>query len=185
MRLPAGNVSALSHHREVDLAERLCGVIPCADRVQFLKTGAGSDGRRAVRSLGPTTARDLVVGSGYFGWLDWSADDAKGVPEGTKRAFSRIPFDDIAALEAAVAAAGANLAAIVLEPVVERLPSKEWIARARELATSTGAVLIFDEIKTGFRSRDCRLPTARRRRARSRRIRQGDGEWVSALRGGR
>ena len=48
-------------------------------------------------------------------------------------------------------AAGSNLAAIVLEPVVERLPSKEWINRARELATASGSVLIFDEIKTGFR----------------------------------
>ena len=92
-----------------------------------------------------------MVGSGYFGWLDWSADEAAGVPEGTKRAFARVPFDDVGALEAAVSQAGSDLAAIVIEPVVERLPSKEWIARARELATSAGAVLIFDEIKTGFR----------------------------------
>lgn len=148
--IASGNVSALSSYREVELAERLCGIIPCADRVQFLKTGA--EAMAAVVRLARTyTAREHVVGSGYFGWLDWSADDTKGVPEATKRAFSRVPFDDISALEAAVAAAGSNLAAIVLEPVVERLPSKEWIARARELATSSGAVLIFDEIKTGFR----------------------------------
>jgi glutamate-1-semialdehyde 2,1-aminomutase len=52
-----------------------------------------------------------------------------------------------------VSDAGATLAAIVIEPVMERLPSTEWIARARALATSSGAVLIFDEIKTGFRLR--------------------------------
>src|SRR6185503_17593667 len=74
-----------------------------------------------------------------------------GVPAGTKAAFRRVPYDDIPALEAAVSAAGAQLAAIAIEPVVEHLPSVEWITRARELATSSGAVLIFDEIKTGFR----------------------------------
>jgi glutamate-1-semialdehyde 2,1-aminomutase len=148
--IAAGNVSALSHFREVDIAERLCGVIPCADRVQFLKTGAEAMAA-AVRIARTYTARDLVIGAGYFGWLDWSADDAAGVPEGTRRAFQRVAWDDIAALEQAVSDAGESLAAIVLEPIVERLPSPQWIARARELATAAGAVLIFDEIKTGFR----------------------------------
>lgn len=148
--IAAGNVSALSSVREVDIAERLCGVIPCADKVQFLKTGADAMAA-AVRIARTYTARDVVIGCGYFGWLDWSADDAAGVPEGTRRAFRRIPFDDVSALEAAVAAAENQLAAIVIEPVIERLASSAWINRARELATASGAALIFDEIKTGFR----------------------------------
>jgi glutamate-1-semialdehyde 2,1-aminomutase len=148
--IASGNVSALSSYREVDVAERLCGVIPCAERVQFLKTGAEAMAA-AVRLARTYTAREVVIGSGYFGWLDWCADDTAGVPEGTRRAFRRVAFDDIAALESAVTDVGSSLAAIVLEPIVERLPSKEWMTRARELATSSGAVLIFDEIKTGFR----------------------------------
>ena len=147
-----GNVSALSSVREVEIAERLCGVIPCADKVQFLKTGAEAVAA-AVRIARTYTARDIVIASGYFGWLDWCAEDVAGVPDDVRRLTRRIPFDDVTALEAAVSDAGAQLAAIVLEPVVERLPSKEWINRARELATSAGAVLIFDEIKTGFRLR--------------------------------
>jgi glutamate-1-semialdehyde 2,1-aminomutase len=150
--IASGNVSGLSSHLEVEVAERLCGVIPCADKIQFLKTGAEAVAA-AVRIARTYTARELVIGSGYFGWLDWSADDTPGVPEGTRSAFRRVPYDDVAALEAAVTDAGTQLAAIVIEPVVERLPSTEWIARARELATSAGAVLIFDEIKTGFRLR--------------------------------
>ncbi|MEO7082762.1 MAG: aminotransferase class III-fold pyridoxal phosphate-dependent enzyme [Gemmatimonadaceae bacterium] len=148
--IAAGNVCGLSSVREVDVAERLCGVIPCADRVQFLKSGAEATAA-AVRIARTYTARDLVVGCGYFGWLDWCADDAAGVPAATKTLLRRVPFDDIAALEAAVTDAGTALAAIVIEPVIERLPSIEWITRARELATSSGAVLIFDELKTGFR----------------------------------
>src|SRR4051812_27986712 len=127
-----GNVSGLSHIREVDLAERLCGVLPCADKVQFLKTGAEAMAA-AVRLARTYTAREVVIGAGYFGWLDWSADDAAGVPEGTRRAFRRIEWDDIQSLERAVADVGSQLAAIVIEPVVERLPSIEWITRAREL----------------------------------------------------
>jgi glutamate-1-semialdehyde aminotransferase len=146
----AGSVSGLSSWREVELAERLCGVIPCADKVQFLKTGAEAMAA-AVRIARTYTARDVVIGSGYFGWLDWCSDDTLGVPAGTKAAFLRVPYDDVLALEQAVTAVGANLAAIAIEPVVERLPSIEWITRARELATANGAVLIFDEIKTGFR----------------------------------
>jgi glutamate-1-semialdehyde 2,1-aminomutase len=148
--IAGGNVAGLSSFREVEIAERLCGIIPCADQVQFLKTGAEAIAA-AVRIARTYTARDLVIGSGYFGWLDWCADDTLGVPDGTRQAFRRVPWDDVAALERAVTDAGSRLAAIVLEPVVERLPSAAWIARARDLATSAGAVLIFDEIKTGFR----------------------------------
>jgi glutamate-1-semialdehyde 2,1-aminomutase len=150
--IAAGNVSGLSSYLEVDVAERLCGVIPCADRVQFLKTGAEAMAA-AVRLARTYTAREVVIGCGYFGWLDWCSDEALGVPAAAKDVFRRVPFDDVAALEGAVADAGNQLAAIVIEPVVERLPSTGWVTRARELATSAGAVLVFDEIKTGFRLR--------------------------------
>jgi glutamate-1-semialdehyde 2,1-aminomutase len=150
--IAAGNVSGLSSVLEVDVAERLCGVIPCADKVQFLKTGAEAIAA-AVRLARAYTARELVIAVGYFGWLDWCAEDAAGVPEGTRRAIRRVPFDDVAALQAAVDEAGDTLAAIVVEPVIERLPSPAWISKARELTTAVGAVLIFDEIKTGFRLR--------------------------------
>src|SRR4051812_14002131 len=146
-----GNVSALSDHLEIEVAERLCTVIPCAEMVQFTKTG-GEAMSAAVRIARTYTARDVVVGCGYFGWHDWSSD-AAGVPARTRETFVKIPFDDIPALEKAVLDAGKALAAIAIEPVVERLPSPAWIARARELADSTGAVLIFDEMKTGFRLR--------------------------------
>ena len=144
-----GNVSALSSWREVELAERLCAIIPCAERVQFLKTGAEATSA-AVRLARAYTGRTQVVGSGYFGWHDWSSD-ADGVPPATQHCFSRVPFDDMSALDRAVEAAGNDLAAIVLEPVIEREPSEMWLLRARELCDARGAVLIFDEVKTGFR----------------------------------
>jgi glutamate-1-semialdehyde aminotransferase len=144
-----GNVSGLSSWREVELAERLCAMIPCAERAQLFKTGAEATSA-AVRLARTYTGRDHVIASGYFGWHDWSSE-AAGVPAGTRRDVTRVPFDDIGALERAVTAAGNGLAAIVLEPVVERAPSAEWLARARALCDAAGAALVFDEVKTGFR----------------------------------
>src|ERR1051326_5646947 len=147
----SGNVAGLSDVREVEIAERLREHIPCAEMVQFLKSGA--EGMSAAVRLARTyTNRDLIVGSGYFGWHDWSNDSA-GVPTAVRELYRAIPHGDLTALEQAAREAGNRLAAIVLEPVVERMPLENWVHSARELATSLGAVIIFDEMKTGFRLR--------------------------------
>lgn len=145
----AGNVGGLPHVLEIDLAERFCELVPCAERVQFMKSGAEAMAA-AVRIARTYTGRSRVVGCGYFGWSDWCSEEA-GVPAGVRSDYTRVAFGDIAALEAAVSAAGSDLAAIVIEPVIEEMPSADWIQRARELATKTGAALVFDEMKTGFR----------------------------------
>ena len=147
--IASGSVSGLSPALEVEVADRLCGMIPCAEAVQFLKTGADAVSA-AVRIARTYTGRDLVIGCGYFGWHDWWSDKP-GVPQGTRQNYRSVPFDDVAALERAVADAGKSLAAVVLEPFIERHPSKEWLERARKLCDDAGAALIFDEIKTGFR----------------------------------
>ena len=149
--LGQGAVSGLSSVLEVVLAERLCEAVPCGEQAMFFKTG-GDAVSAAVRVARTHTAREHVVGCGYFGWQDWSSDSA-GVPGGVRNAFTRVPFDDVAALERACSEAGPRLAAVVLEPVIERLPSKEWLEAARRACDRAGAVLIFDEIKTGFRFR--------------------------------
>jgi glutamate-1-semialdehyde 2,1-aminomutase len=145
-----GNVGPFSGWREVELAERLCHYIPCAERVQFLKTGAEATAA-AVRLARAYTGRDKVVAAGYFGWHDWSSD-ADGVPLATRGDVTKVPWGNVAALEQAVAIAGAGLAAIVIEPVVERAPPAGWLERARALCDASGAALVFDEIKTGFRA---------------------------------
>lgn len=145
----AGNVAGLSSMLEVEVAELLCSMLPNAERVRFMKSGAEGVAA-AVRIARVTTGRTHVIGSGYFGWHDWSGS-ADGVPSGVRADFTAVTFGDEPALAQAVAAAGDNLAAIVVEPVVERAPSEHWLAAARAHCDITGAVLVFDEIKTGFR----------------------------------
>lgn len=144
-----GNVCGLASVAEIEVAERLCEVIPCAEQVRFLKSG-GEAVAAAVRIARTATGRATVVGCGYFGWQDWWSTSA-GVPAGAHADFVAVPFDDVAALERAVRRAGDSLAAIILEPVIHAIPSPEWGATARRLCDETGAVLIFDELKTGFR----------------------------------
>jgi glutamate-1-semialdehyde aminotransferase len=146
-----GNATGLSHILEVRVAERLAELIPCAEQVRFLKTGAEGVAA-AVRLARAYTGRDIVIGCGYFGWLDWW-NDGPGIPSGAHADFRAVAFDDVDTLRAAVSSAGDALAAVLLEPVIERLPSAEWIAEARRLCSERGAALIFDEVKTGFRLR--------------------------------
>jgi glutamate-1-semialdehyde aminotransferase len=147
----AGNTSGLPSTLEVEVAERLSEVIPCAERVRFLKTGAEATAA-AVRLARAATGRNLVLGSGYFGWLDWCSDQP-GVPDAVKSDFRSIPFNNVGAMESAVRAVRAELAAVIVEPVVDELADEGWMRRIREACSAAGAALIFDEMKTGFRLR--------------------------------
>lgn len=145
----SGNACGLASIAEVEVAERLCDMIPCAEQVRFLKSG-GEGVAAAVRIARVATGRPTVIGCGYFGWQDWW-NVGEGIPAGAHADFVEVPFDDVPALERAVSAAGSSLAAVVLEPVMHRLPSPEWCVVARRLCDDAGAVLVFDEMKTGFR----------------------------------
>ena len=144
-----GNVCGLASTMEVEVAERLCDVIPCAEMVRFLKSGADAVSA-SVRIARAATGRNRVVGCGYFGWHDWW-NTGPGIPAGAHADYVAVAFDDIPALETAARSAGRDLAAIILEPVIDHLPSPEWCLAARRICDELGAVLIFDELKTGFR----------------------------------
>jgi glutamate-1-semialdehyde 2,1-aminomutase len=146
-----GPVGGLPPLAEIELAERLTEVIPCAEQVRFLKSGAEATAA-AVRLARAHTGRARVLAAGYFGWHDWS-NPGPGVPDGAHADITPIPFDDIAALEQAADAAGHALAAIVLEPLVHHIASDGWLRAARSACDRLGAVLVFDEIKTAFRVR--------------------------------
>jgi len=145
--IDAGVVGPLAPRLEAETAERL-GAALKQESVRFLKSGAEAVAA-AVRIARAHTGRDRVISCGYHGWLDWS-QDAAGVPAVVKQLHRTVPFNDVAALEKAVKEF-APVAAIVIEPVVEEAPKAEWLSALRKAATSSGAVLIFDEIKTAFR----------------------------------
>ena len=146
--LEAGVTGPLPPLLEDEVAERLCAAIPGAESVRFLKTGAEAVAA-AVRIARVQTGRDRVVTCGYHGWLDWCQGEA-GVPHAVREFRTEIAFGDVSQLESALGA-GADVAAIVVEPVIDGPPPLQWLEVLRARATAIGAVLVFDEIKTAFR----------------------------------
>ncbi len=144
-----GPAAGLPFTEEVTLAERLRGLLPCAEQTRFLKTGAEACAA-AVRIARAHTGRDRVLGSGYFGWLDWWSP-ALGVPAGAHADYTHLPFNDREAWRTALRDTGDSLAAVIVEPLVEMLADVAWLNDLRAHCDHVGAVLIFDEVKTGFR----------------------------------
>lgn len=147
----SGNVSGLPSVLEVCVAEQLIDVIPCAEQVRFLRTGAEANAA-AIRLARTATNRTHVIACGYFGWLDWCST-AAGVPPDAQSHVTWIPFNDVAALELAIVANQHDLAALIIEPFVHDVASRDWLQAARAACDRTGAVLIYDEVKTAFRVR--------------------------------
>lgn len=149
--MEAGVVGPLPPVLEEELAEELGRRIPWIERVRFLKTGAEAVAA-AVRLARVATERDLVLGCGYHGWLDWcQGGAAAGVPTATRELYAELPFNDVERTRAQIRACGHRLAVVVVEPVLVAEPSREWLEVVRAETARVGAVLVFDEIKTAFR----------------------------------
>jgi glutamate-1-semialdehyde 2,1-aminomutase len=147
--LQRGVVGSLPPVEEERLAARLGDLLPWCERIRFLKTGAEAVAA-AVRLGRAHTGRDRILGCGYHGWLDLSSREP-GVPAAVSRLYGAIPFNDVERTIEAIREGGDELAVVLVEPVVERAPALDWLRALRDETRRVGAVLVFDEIKTGFR----------------------------------
>ena len=143
-----GVVGPLAPVLEGEVAARLTEALPGVEAVRFLKTGAEAVAA-AVRIARVQTGRSRVVTCGYHGWLDW-CQDAPGVPDAVRTLRTEVGFNDSEGLRAALDGPE-PVAAVVIEPLVDHPPDRQWLAAARDRTTRAGAVLVFDEIKTAFR----------------------------------
>lgn len=148
--MESGVVGSLAPIHEAALADDLKRHIPVLEQVRFLKTGAEAVAA-AVRIARAATGREQVLGSGYHGWLDWCQADDPAIPAGTRACYGTLRFNDPDDARQRIRAAGNRLAAVVVEPVIEAAPLPEWLATLRRETETAGAVLVFDEIKTGCR----------------------------------
>jgi len=162
-----GSMCTLNAPEEVELAELLCELHPWAQMVRYARAG-GEAMSMAVRIARAHTRRDKVAFCGYHGWTDWylaanlAEDDAldghlmpglepAGVPRGLKGTALPFHYNRLDQLKAIVDAHRSELAAIVMEPQRGQKPVPGFLEEVRDIATEIGAVLIFDEITTGFR----------------------------------
>jgi glutamate-1-semialdehyde 2,1-aminomutase len=153
---------------EVELAERVVAAYPGIEQVRFVSSGTEAV-MSAIRLARAATGRDLIVKfSGcYHGHADhllvaagsglatFGRPSSAGVPEPFTACTRVLPLDDEAALEQLLEAQGARIAAVIIEPVPANhglLPQRQaFLARLRALTRAHGALLIFDEVISGFR----------------------------------
>jgi glutamate-1-semialdehyde aminotransferase len=146
-----GVTFTLPHPLEVEVAEEIATLVPGAEMVRFLKSGSDAVSA-AVRLARAHTGRDTIAFTGYHGWHDWhigATARSAGVPKAVRELTRPFQFNDLASLAAVLDAH--EVAAIVLEPVGAHEPAEGFLEGVRDLADRAGAVLVFDEVVTGFR----------------------------------
>jgi len=152
-QLGEGSIFSLPHPLEVEVAERLIELIPCAEQARFLKTGSEANAA-AVRIARAATGRDVLVYCGYHGWHDFYAvttPRSKGVPKATGDLIVPFGFNDLASLGRALDEHRGRVAAVIMEAVLLDAPAAGFLEGVKKAAHDHGALLIFDEIVSGFR----------------------------------
>ncbi|MDF1749145.1 MAG: aminotransferase class III-fold pyridoxal phosphate-dependent enzyme [Alphaproteobacteria bacterium] len=144
---------SLSTELEAELAERLVRLIPSAEKVRFGKNGSDATSA-AVRVARAYTGRDRVIVCGYHGWHDWyiaTTSRVLGIPAAIRDLSHTVPYNDLDAMASVFAAHPGQIACIVMEVANAVPPQPGYLESLKQLAHDNGALLVFDEIITGFR----------------------------------
>ena len=153
---------------EIELAERVVRMVPSIEKVRFVSSGTeatmsalrlarGFTGRRKILKFDGCYhghADSLLVAAGS-GVATLGIPGSAGVPHGTVADTLVAPYNDLSAVERVIAEHGADLAAVIVEPVAGNMgcvpPREGYLNGLRDLTRKAGALLIFDEVMTGFR----------------------------------
>ena len=166
--LDVGTSFGAPTEREVELAELIAQAVPSMEMLRLVNSGTEAT-MSALRLARGFTGRDLTVKfegcyhghvdsllvKGGSGMATLGIADSAGVPKAFAETTISLPFNSIAAVEKAFAERGAQIAALIVEPIVGNMgcvpPAPGFLEALRELTARHGALLIFDEVMTGFR----------------------------------
>jgi len=162
-QLESGVIFGHPHPLECEVAELICQVIPCAQQARFLKTG-GEAVAACIRIARAITGRDHVIQIGYNGWLNSLAAGGRvlpgqvaaaappGVPQCLSNLHHACAWNDLPAVEKVFAEHPGQVAALVVAAAyADMAQGATFYPALREITRKNGALLVFDEIVTGFR----------------------------------
>ena len=152
-QLKSGITFSLPHPLEVELAEDLRKLIPCAEMVRYGKNGSDAT-TAAIRIARAHTGREKIACCGYHGWQDWyitTTTRKRGVPKVMDSLICTFDYNKIETLNKLFAENLGQIAAVIMEPIGVEDPQPGFLEQVREIAHKNGALLIFDEVVTGFR----------------------------------
>lgn len=149
-----GITFSMPHYLEIELAELLCSVIKSSEMVKFTKTGSDAV-TAAIRAARAITNRDKIAYCGGGGvWHDWfivATSRNIGVPKFNRELIKIFQYNKIETLQQIFEQNKGQIAAVCIEPVVFEPPTTDFLNDVKQLTHENGAVLIFDEVVTGFR----------------------------------
>ncbi len=146
-----GVIFSLPHTLEMEVAEKLIEIIPCAEKVRFAKNGTDATSA-SIRIARAYTGKEHIAVCGYHGWQDWyigSTTRDLGVPQGVKELTHKFEYNDIESLEKIFKEQ--ELSCAIMEPMNAEYPKDNFLEKVKELVHKNNALLIFDETITGFR----------------------------------
>jgi glutamate-1-semialdehyde 2,1-aminomutase len=152
-QLHRGTIFSLSSELEIQVAEKIVELVPCAEKVRFGKNGSDATSG-AIRIARAFTGRERVAVCGYHGWQDWyigSTARHLGVPKAVRELTHSWTYNDAASLEKLLKEHPGEFAAVIMEPMNVAFPKAGFLEDVQRLCRENGALLVFDETITGFR----------------------------------
>ncbi len=151
-QLKKGIIAGLLAPAEVEVAEKMKQLVPCAEMTRYMKGGAEGT-TAAARMARGFSGKEIILNSGYRGWADgWAAaNNTIGVPKCLGQVVKSFPRDDLNALEDLLKQHKGEVAAIAVDVAGGTAAPQEAVEGMRTLADEYDALLIFDEIVSGFR----------------------------------
>ena len=152
-QLEKGTIFSLPHPIELDVAEKIIEMVPCAEMVRFGKNGSDATGG-AIRLARAYTRRDHVAVCGYHGWQDWyigSTVRNLGVPQADRDLTHVFTYNELDSLHKIFNEWPYQIAAVIMEPMNVVEPKDGFLEDVKEMCHEHGAVFVFDETITGFR----------------------------------
>jgi glutamate-1-semialdehyde 2,1-aminomutase len=152
-QLKSGVILSLPSILEAEVSEMMVELIPSAEMVRFSKNGSDATSA-AIRLARAYTGRDHIIVCGYHGWQDWyigSTSRNKGVPNAVAELTHSFNYNDLDSLKINLNLLQNQVAAVIIEPMSSIYPSPGFLESVKDLTHKAGAILIFDEVVTGFR----------------------------------